>query len=228
MKADVTKIASSVSGVINKVYVRNNEYVERGQVLVALDNQPFKLAVAKAQASLSQLSYEKSVLLTKEKDQKENYLVQESKFKVSQQEFNRYSMLHQKNIISSALFDQYQNSLSSDKEALINSKSLYQNSIKQEAVLSSQIKEYQNSLSLQKYYLSNATIRAPHDGYVNNLNAYSGEYIKKGDVLFGIVAKKNWRVIANIKETNLVNIYPGKTVWVHLASAPWRFFERES
>lgn len=50
--ADIIQVAPDVSGLVTELHVRDNQKVERGQVLFVIDRARFELAVAEAQAAL--------------------------------------------------------------------------------------------------------------------------------------------------------------------------------
>ncbi|MBA1201520.1 HlyD family secretion protein [Pseudomonas capeferrum] len=54
IRADVIQIAPDVSGLIQKVTVRDNQVVKRGDVLFTIDQDRFSLALRHAQATLSE------------------------------------------------------------------------------------------------------------------------------------------------------------------------------
>ncbi|KJK09559.1 MULTISPECIES: HlyD family secretion protein [Pseudomonas] len=54
IRADVIQIAPDVSGLIQKVEVRDNQVVKRGDVLFTIDQDRFKLALRHAQATLAE------------------------------------------------------------------------------------------------------------------------------------------------------------------------------
>ena len=52
VNANVVEMASRVSGKVVKLRVQNNQYVKKGELLFELDQAPFSVALAKAQAEL--------------------------------------------------------------------------------------------------------------------------------------------------------------------------------
>ena len=53
IRADIVQIAPDVSGLIQQVQVRDNQLVQRGQVLFSIDQDRFKLALRQAKAALA-------------------------------------------------------------------------------------------------------------------------------------------------------------------------------
>ena len=54
MKADKAIIAAEVTGKIVEVAVKENDHVERGQLLFRLDDTPYTFALDRAEAALAQ------------------------------------------------------------------------------------------------------------------------------------------------------------------------------
>jgi membrane fusion protein, multidrug efflux system len=80
-------VESQVAGIVNEVHYRPGNYVERGNLLVTLDDRPFLAALAQAQANL-----------TRDKAQA----------KLQQTEVNRYQQLFQQGIAPREQYDEYQ------------------------------------------------------------------------------------------------------------------------
>ncbi|WPN58218.1 HlyD family secretion protein [Pseudomonas sp. P9_31] len=53
IRADIVQIAPDVSGLIQQVEVRDNQWVKRGQVLFSIDQDRFKLALRQAKAAIA-------------------------------------------------------------------------------------------------------------------------------------------------------------------------------
>ena len=68
IKADKLSLAAEVSGIVAEVPVRANQRVKAGDLLVALDDYSYRLAVAEAQAHVTQV---KNQLLAKRADHAE-------------------------------------------------------------------------------------------------------------------------------------------------------------
>ena len=76
----------------------------------------------------------------------------------------------------------------------------------QEKVLVTQVVHVVNQLGLAEYHYSQSQLHAPTDGYINNLRIYAGDHADVGQPLFSLINNHTWRVVANIKETNIVGI----------------------
>ena len=68
IKAEKLSLAAEVSGVVTEVFVRENQPVKAGDVLVVLDDYSYRLAVAEAEAHVNQV---KNQLFAKRADHAE-------------------------------------------------------------------------------------------------------------------------------------------------------------
>lgn len=57
--------------------------------------------------------------------------------------------------------------------------------------------------------LERTIIRAPADGWVTNLNVYTGEFITRGSTAVALVKKNSFYVMAYMEETKLEGVRPG-------------------
>ncbi|QKN80295.1 p-hydroxybenzoic acid efflux pump subunit AaeA [Scandinavium goeteborgense] len=62
---------------------------------------------------------------------------------------------------------------------------------------------------LARLDLERTVIRAPADGWVTNLNVYSGEFITRGSTAVALVKKESFYVMAYMEETKLEGVRPG-------------------
>jgi multidrug resistance efflux pump len=63
VRADVVTVAADVSGYVDDVRVRNNQFVHKGDVLFVIDQDRYKLALATAEASVVAARAQSSMLL---------------------------------------------------------------------------------------------------------------------------------------------------------------------
>ncbi|MDQ2513241.1 biotin/lipoyl-binding protein, partial [Pseudomonas aeruginosa] len=53
VQGEITRVASQLGARVEEVLVRDNQHVDKGQLLVRLEDADFKLAVERAQAALA-------------------------------------------------------------------------------------------------------------------------------------------------------------------------------
>lgn len=72
-----------------------------------------------------------------------------------------------------------------------------------------QLAKSQATRDLARLDLERTVIRAPADGWVTNLNVYSGEFITRGSTAVALVKKQSFYVMAYMEETKLEGVRPG-------------------
>lgn len=72
-----------------------------------------------------------------------------------------------------------------------------------------QLAKAQATRDLAKLDLERTVIRAPADGWVTNLNVYSGEFITRGSTAVALVKQHSFYVLAYMEETKLEGVRPG-------------------
>ncbi|SNY76063.1 p-hydroxybenzoic acid efflux pump subunit AaeA [Enterobacter sp. CC120223-11] len=72
-----------------------------------------------------------------------------------------------------------------------------------------QLAKAQATRDLASLDLERTVIRAPADGWVTNLNVYSGEFITRGSTAVALVKKESFYVVAYMEETKLEGVRPG-------------------
>ena len=72
-----------------------------------------------------------------------------------------------------------------------------------------QIAKAQATRDLAKLDLERTVIRAPADGWVTNLNVYTGEFITRGSTAVALVKQNSFYVLAYMEETKLEGVRPG-------------------
>lgn len=72
-----------------------------------------------------------------------------------------------------------------------------------------QLAKAQATRDLARLDLDRTVIRAPADGWVTNLNVYTGEFITRGSTAVALVKKDSFYVMAYMEETKLEGVRPG-------------------
>ena len=198
LDGEVILIVSQVSGQISNIYVKNNQYVRKGDILFSLDAKEYEL---QAQISKNALELEKM-----------NF---EEKLKTQSAEYERL-----KNLLDKENPNKSSHSKSKEKNletAYLKAKSNY---LKVKTVLDSKLKMLQDKLEETLLQLSKTEIRAPISGYITNLRLYAGSHVRAYEDLFGLVNKENLWITANYLEYELINIKEGDIAKLNLSMYP--------
>lgn len=229
VQAYVLQVAPQVDGQVDRVYIKNNEYVEKGQKLFSLDPRPYEYQVQQLKAKLVQTRQNIDEL-------KSNIAAAEQAVKQSQADhayaskrYNDLKPLVEKNYIAKLEFDQSVEQLNSTLAQLNQAKADY---VKAKQALEYKIdgdyaiiKEVEANLATAEYNLTQTTFYAPMDGYITNLQLTVGSYINVGDAVLTFVDDDNWWVVANFRENSVGQIKPGQEAEVSLALYPGTIFK---
>ena len=226
LKANMVSISSEVSAKVVEVLITDNSPVEAGDVLFRVDDQPYQIALIRAEANLVKVGgdleslkadyFNKLADLNKAKTQETFYLG----------EYNRLNKVLESNTVSEVQVAQarydYQDALN---EVQVTTQALL--AVKARLIsLDLPLQEHPNyllalaELDQAKLNLSYIEIIAPSSGVIANLNMQKGEYIIAGAPLFSLVDNGNIWVEANFKETDLTHLRAGQAATITVDSYP--------
>ncbi|WP_421916717.1 HlyD family secretion protein [Mesorhizobium sp.] len=231
---NVTPLAPRVAGHIDQILVDDNQHVATGQLIIRIDDRPFKAALAHAQASVeqkqaaldnlgAQISLQNSLI-----EQAQADLEAKSAAAVfTSQDARRYEVLASTRAGSQ---QDAQRSFAADGQAKASeaaSRAGLAAARQQLDVLNTQISEATAEVAAAKADLDTARldlgfteIRSPIDGIVGNRLAQVGTYVSPGSYLLTIVPDKGLWVDANFKEDQLLHMTDGQAATVYSDIAP--------
>ena len=232
-------IAPQVNGVVVNLAVNDNQFVQRGDLLVQIDPRPYQTAREQAEGQLQQAqaqlasaraNLEKArVTYPAQLEQAQGQLAQaQAQLTNAQSDYKR-----QHNISRAATtqqnVDQSTASLRSAEgqvnvaRAQVAEANLIQQNIAQAAAqvkqLEGQVEQMQGQLNQADLNLSYARVTAPQDGTVTKRNVEQGNFLQPGQQIMALVTPDIW-VTANFKETQLTRMRPGQKVDIEIDAYP--------
>ncbi|MEM1155850.1 MAG: efflux RND transporter periplasmic adaptor subunit, partial [Pseudomonadota bacterium] len=196
-------------------------------LLLSLDQTPFQLNVRSAQARLSKAIAEQKNLSLETAEKLSELKIQQAQNQLSAENLARYKKLFEAGDLSRQDFDERREQYTVTELETAQAQQAFDLSQQQSDIYAAEVEDLQSALGVAQYQLQISQLYAPAGGYVNNLKIFRGGYVNSGDTLFGFINRDTTRVVANIKDTNLAMLHPGKRVWVYLANYPWRLFKGE-
>ena len=225
--ADTRPVSPWTAGYITGIFVKNNQFVKKGEPLFAVFAPPYLLKAEELEHEQEYISAQLKSCEAKWKRSLEDI----KEFKADVEKF-RYlysrgeAMFKNSAISEDYIVEQRRNlkvSLSKLAGAEHDSEAL-----KHECdALRAQLHRNKAALALEKIWCTQTTVRALSDGYVINMTISPGGYYKPGDVLFAFVDSSAWYVQANFKESELSEIKPGTTARIWLRQYPGREYRGE-
>ncbi len=228
VRANVTAIASQVSGIVATVNVKNDQYVKQDQLLFSLDPTSYQLAVDKAQANLQLVMQN----LTASQDEISSAIAKLESLKLAEQrlanQYKRYDHLRKAKVIAGSDFDNIQTQWHEAQQA-VNAQLNTIASLRHKNSLTvgntAALRVAQAALAQAKLDLIHTQVSAPASGYVTNLLLTKGAPVTAYQLQFSIIDMDHAWVTANYLEFELDRIRPGQTANIHLLMYPHHTFQ---
>jgi membrane fusion protein, multidrug efflux system len=223
--ADVVHVAPAIGGRVIEIRVHENSAVRRGEVLFQVDPLPYELLMTQAEADLgvarAQLDTQKKYVATQRsnaaiaRDQTQNA---KANFELANRTAERLRPLTAQGYVPNQQLDQA-NVTAHDAATRLQQAHVQQlaalDAIDTVQASEALVAARQAALALAKRHLSDATVRASHDGLIVGLNISSGEFVAPGQSLFTLINTEEWFASANLRETDLKEVRPGDCTTVY-------------
>ncbi|MGE3991552.1 HlyD family secretion protein [Pseudorhodoplanes sp.] len=232
VKMDKLNITTDVSGIIVEILVRDNQNVQEGQVLYRLDDEPYRIAVAAAEAQLGTVRAEIANLQATYRQSLAQIEQTKTDLTFFEANFNRQHELSKRNVASQAAFDQAKRDHDSTTQRL---SAAHQQA---EAILAQlagsaeapiddhpRVKQVKAQIDKARRDLKRTVVRAPFAGIVTNVSSLQiGAYSQAGQPGFSLVGSDRIWVEASPKETDLSFVRPGNPATITVDTYPHRIW----
>ncbi|MBW6397211.1 HlyD family secretion protein [Roseomonas sp. HJA6] len=228
--ADMLMVSTDVAGIVRAVPVHEGQTVKAGEVLYQLDQTPFEIAVAGAEARLRQAVLTVDAMRADLTRMESDIAAQEAAVDLARAQFERAESLVRTSSVSRATYDDSRFHLRQAEQQLA---SLRQQVEVQRAKLGGdpdqpvanqpEVQQAQAALDEARRQLANSTVRAPFDGIVTRVESVQpGLYLAASTPAFGLVGTGSTWVEINPKETDLTYVHPGDPVTFSVDAYPGR------
>jgi membrane fusion protein (multidrug efflux system) len=232
VKAHVVAITPEVAGRVVWVGIQDNEVVTAGESLFRIDPEPFRIALAEAEARLAITRTEIETLRANYREAVVAKSKAEDDVAFMKTQLQRQRRLRDKRMGSEERYDQARHDLAiSERDleaarerirtvllALGNDPDL---SIADHArFLQAKAERDRAALALER-----TEVLAPAAGIVSNMKLQAGEYVEDGDPVFTLIQSDPVWVEANLKETQLTHVREGQRVSVEVDAYPGRVWQ---
>jgi membrane fusion protein (multidrug efflux system) len=231
VKSRVLSVTATVAGQVIAVPVKDNQQVKKGDVLVQLDPEPYRLRLASAEADLARTIQDATALRDTVRSRQNDLLEANAEIAYSQRELDREKPLVESGAVSHSLFDRAERDLTTARARAGSLEQQIQSSLAQlGGSLDTPIERLPNYLSAlaardtAAYNLDHATIRAGSDGVVGTVSVRAGEYVAPGQALFPEINPDDTWIEANVREGDLANLRDGQPVTFTVDAYPGHVF----
>lgn len=234
VRAELTRLASRVSGEVLTVAVTDFQRVKAGDLLIQIDPADYEAqvaqseaAVAAAQAVLDNLANQIELQYATIAQAEASRLSAEALEVEAKQEQDRQQSLSQSESGTRQRLEQAVAGLAKAQADVRASRAVIAAQQHQLEVLQGTKKQRAADLDATKATLASARLKlgytkitAPFDGVVGERQVQPGDYVNIGTNLINVVPLPKVYVIANYKETQLTHVAPGQPVEITVDSFP--------
>lgn len=226
-------IASEAAGRVVSVDIAENQVVKKGDVLFAIDPEPYRIALAQADAAVAgaRLNVEQLRAAYNQSMAQERSAASEVDY--SQSQYDRAADLANKGINTKSSLDEARNDLDKAKQQLSVAKQGIESA--KAALGGNPDIETDNHPTVMAalaardkaaYDLAQTTVRAPAAGVIAQASSFKvGQFVSVGTPLFSLVETGDTWIDANFKETQLTHMKPGQKAEIVLDTYPDKTFE---
>ncbi|WP_326524078.1 HlyD family secretion protein [Sphingomonas sp.] len=227
VQQDKVSVAADVAGRIVEVGVRENQLVKAGDILFRIDPEPYRIAVAQADAQIAGAQVNVQTLQASYAGTSADIAAAQDRIRAAQQDYSRQDALMQRGFTTRARLEQSEHAL---EQARASYQSAVAGAAEARAKLASgaavpgqnpQVAAAQVARSKAQLDLSRTTVRAPVAGQISQAGRLQvGQMMVSGLPAVTIVADNRSWVEANFKETDLAHMRVGQPAEVTFDAYP--------
>ena len=253
VEANISPVISKISGYVAEVKVKDNQFVNKGDTLLLLDQRDLNIVLQQAIAALGTAksnlnaanatasAANKNIGTTQAAITTANAQIEVARVNVNRtsQDLQRYENLIKDHSITQQQYEQVlaakqtaerqlqvlidQRNQASVQTGVVSSQSAAVS--QQGGIAASVIKQREVDVENAKLNLSYTVITAAESGIVSKVPLQKGQFLQAGTSLFSIVLNNDKWVVANFKETQYNKMVEGQKVTVHVDAIPNHDFE---
>lgn len=201
IEGHIITVAPRISGIVEKLLIEDNQQVKKGDLLLEIDPKDYETKLKQSKAKLE----EAKALLINAQNQVEKTF---SQLDFAKNDYDRYSKMFQKGIVSTQDFDSAKTKLTTANAENKSANAKYEELNATINRLKAEIEENELNLSYTKIY-------AAQDGKITHRTVEEGNYIQIAQPLFAIAKDDIW-IVANFKETQIANMKKGQKVKIKI------------
>ncbi|MGD0275848.1 MAG: HlyD family secretion protein [Syntrophales bacterium] len=246
-------VAPKISGTVAAIYVKDNQYVKVGDLLLVIKPEDYEVRVGQAyttwEAEKSMQSEAVNQIELAEKQLAEakfrvasasaNLEIEKANLRKAELDIKRAEKLLKTQSVSQERYDQVRTSYDTARARLVAAEEGLNQARANTEVQSAAVRRAKASLSARaslvkqkdamlqeaKLNMSYAKIYAPAEGYITKKSVEVGEQLRPGQPVMAVVPLYDVWVIANYKETQLTRVKPGQKVRIKVDTYPGYVYE---
>jgi membrane fusion protein (multidrug efflux system) len=234
LQSDLTPLSAQVSGYVQTVPVQDYDHVLAGQLIVQIDDNSYKAALAQAtanveaaQAQVEEVQAQRPLLQANLRAAQAVMAATTATVTQSERDVARQQRLLTGGSSSEADLEKIQTTHAQLAAQLAQNKAQADAVARQIDLLSAQADQADAALAAARAAQQQAQINlgytritAPHDGFISTRQVLPGQYIAPGTQVTTLAALPHVWVTANYKETQLTNVLVGDAASITVDTFP--------
>jgi membrane fusion protein (multidrug efflux system) len=226
VQADKVLISAEVAGQINDVRVQENERVEKGTPLFAIDGRSYEIMLKEAKAHRQEVLAAIRTTKASYRQKLSELKLAKNNIDFAKNEFKRQYILNSQKASPKAQLDSAQHDLDVSNYKLAITKTEAEQilaalegdpDIDEKLVASYRLA--QAEVERAALNLERTVVRAPFSGRVSKIPQV-GMHVEPGSAVMTLIADQDFWVEANLKETDLTHVHKGQHVTINIDTYP--------
>lgn len=224
---DTISISPDVSGRIVEVKVKENQRVQAGDILFVIDREPYKNALAQADAALATARVQVATLSTDTGSAAADVASANADIRLAQATYDRQATLMKQGFTTRASFDAAAQQVAAARARLATAQAsvakarMQMGSGSETSGVPAAVQVAMAERDKALLNLSRTVVRAPHAGVITQVSRLQvGNITPSGVPALSLVVSETPWVIANFKETDLANMRVGQPVALKFDAYP--------
>ena len=227
VQAEHILVAPAVDGMVARVFIHDNQEVERGEPLFEVDPMPFRLEWEKAEAELDAIRYEIGSYRAAHRQAEAELKSARKEASFLEQEYERRARLGGGKALARVELDRFRHEWQLARQRIPELEEkvrLMLANLGGKRDLAAEEHPRYRLVAAERAKaaldLERATVRAPASGRIANLDLQAGEYVREGAPVFSLIAGVEPWIEANLKETQLTHVREGQSVTISVDAYP--------
>lgn len=233
VRAAKASINARVSGQVVEIAVKDNQPVQKGQLLFRTDPEPYRIAVDQAEARLASARLQINGLKATYHQQVADLQSAGDTADFDQREYARSKALVHDGWTPREVYDKADTDLKVARRHITSLGQQVANTVVAlngdpniEVDRHPSVRAAKAALDRAQLDLSYATVTAPDDGIVTRVDDLQvGDFVNPGAAVFSLLSSRRIWIEANFRETGLTHMRPGQAAEIDVDAYPGRTFK---
>jgi len=224
VQAFVVPVASEVSGKVLKVQVRNDDEVQPGQPLFAIDPEQYRIALERARSDYAAVRQSVNASAAAVDAARASLKAAEANRDMAEKDASRQERLYQEDpgAISVRRLEIAQSTREEARSKARRAEADLRKAQEAAGEANAQLRSARAALEKAELDLARTRVLAPARGIVTDLTVDVGHFAQAGAPVMTLIARHDLWISADMTENNLGNIDPGDEVAIVLDVMPGR------